>query len=365
MWLLKLSRFPDTILFSRKCNAEIGMIVQVKPIRRIVQCDEGEGLLDVLLREGLPISYSCKTGNCGMCEVEPFDLFAPDRHKQSVLMQKNKAFLACQRNISMDMGVRLPSVRPAVNVPFQYHRGRITALEEIETNVIQFDFDIGRRPARFFPGQKYALAMDRGRSPLLFPANAPGQSTLSFLVEADTAPQFLVELKKGISAGQEFKLVGPIGKGYVLPQDEAAALVCGVGPGMVAVRSIVEALIAQNPNRAVQFLLQPSDSFMHLVDGICNLCTQHLPNSELVVFNGPQPKASMRLTSRRGSTTEMIDFIQLERHRIKAEQANVFAPGFAVLPLMMSLMKAGLDQDAIFFTEAEINFAEEEGVNVS
>lgn len=61
----------------------------------------------------------------------------------------------------------------------------------------------------------------------------------------------------------------------------------------------------------------------------------------------------------------MIDFIQLERHRIKAEQANVFAPGFAVLPLMMSLMKAGLDQDAIFFTEAEINFVEEEGVNVS
>ncbi len=346
------------------------MILQIEPGHRIVHCEEGESLLDVLLREGVAISYSCKIGNCGMCEVEPFELFETERHQRAPLMPRKKGFLACQRNVVKELGIRLPAVRPAANVPFQYHQGRIVSLEEIAPAVFRLDIDTGKKPARFFPGQKFVMSLSRGHSPLLVPVNSPGACRLSFLIDGGSQGPLVEELRERGSNSQEINLVGPIGNAYFLPDDDAPAVVCALGMGVVAARSIVETLVVGKHSRSVKLLLEPSLATSHLIDEICSLCSTHLPESEVVSHaaskRGPDSQSGQRFAAMpAASMTGMVDFIQINHQRIQAEQAYVFAPSCALMAIKMSLIGAGINGSAVFMENADLNFVEEENIDVS
>lgn len=341
------------------------MIVEIEPLHKVVQCEEGEGLLDVLLRENVPISYSCKIGNCGMCEVEPFDLFEAGRRQRPRLMPSRKRFLACQINVVKDIGVRLPVGRPVVNVPFQYLQASITSLCEIVPGVHRVDFDSGRKSVRFLPGQKFALSLSWGHSPLLMPANSPGKSTLSFLIDSGVQKALLEELRDKTSEGQKkIELVGPIGNAYFVRDDSVDVLVCAIGTGVIAARSIVETLAEEECTRPLKLLLDPSSASAHLVDEICDLCSSHLPQAEvMIVSDWKHALPSQQRMA--GMHVDMVDFIQHNHANIKAEQAFVFAPSCALIAMKMSLIAAGFEANAVFIENADINFIEEENVDVS
>lgn len=346
------------------------MIVQIEPSHRIVHCKEGESLLDALLREGVPISYSCKIGNCGMCEVEPFELFEADGRRRPPLIPSKKGFLACQRSVSKDMGIRLPASRAVANVPFQYLQASITGHCEIAPDVHRIDFDTGRKSPRFLPGQKFALSLSWSRSPLLMPANGPGKSKLSFLIDSGAQEALVEELREKASNAQKINLVGPIGNGYFVPNDSVGALVCAVGMGLVAARSIVETLASGECSRPLKLLMEPSRASAHLFDEICDLCSKQLPNAE--VMHLADSKHGSARSSRQGlaataagSMVDVVDFIQNNHQRIAAGQAYVFAPSYALMAIKMALIEAGFKADAVFMENADINFIEEENVDVS
>ncbi|MGV2495918.1 2Fe-2S iron-sulfur cluster-binding protein [Pelagerythrobacter aerophilus] len=346
------------------------MIVQIEPSHRIVHCEEGEGLLDVLLRESVPVSYSCKVGHCGLCEVEPFELFKADRRQRSPLVPRRKAFLACQRNVVKDIGIRLPEGRPVANIPFQYHQASIASFEEIAPGIVQIDFDTGKKLARFFPGQKFALSLNWGRSLLLMPVNSPGKCKLSFLIESGAQEALVVELLEKASSVQKINLVGPIGNGYFVPDDSASALVCAVGMGLVAARSIVETLAEGECSRPLKLLLAPSPASAHLVGEICDLCSKHLPQAEILnladLKHGLASPSRQKLTTTPAETTaDVVDCIQNNFQQIKAEQAYAFAPSYALMAIKMGLIGAGIEANAVFMENADINFVEEENVDVS
>ena len=78
---------------------------------RPVVAQDGETLLDALLRNGVLFPYSCQTGNCGTCKCEHVSGEIVElEHSEAALSQAERAggvVLACRTRVRGDVRLRL------------------------------------------------------------------------------------------------------------------------------------------------------------------------------------------------------------------------------------------------------------------
>jgi ferredoxin len=78
---------------------------------RAVVAQDGETVLDALLRNGVLFPYSCQTGNCGTCKCEHVSgEIAELEHSEVALSQAERAsgvVLACRTRVRGDVRLRL------------------------------------------------------------------------------------------------------------------------------------------------------------------------------------------------------------------------------------------------------------------
>lgn len=221
--------------------------VRMEPTGTTFKVAEGERILDAALRQGVPIRYGCRHGNCSSCKyllidgeadlgrVSPYSLSEREREEGWALLCCASPLedLEIQNDDKPDPRLQ-PVLAPvegqavvATSAPAGRDLWRLTLLLD--------------DPVRFYAGQYVELEVP-GRAGVwrsYSVASPPGRaSTLDFVIKRIPGGRFSDSLD-GLNPGDPLKFRGPYGTNY-LRDGDAPVLLAATGSGIAPVLSILE-----------------------------------------------------------------------------------------------------------------------------
>lgn len=210
-----------------------------------VRAEDGETLLDALLRNGVGFAYSCQAGNCGTCKCEYVggEIFELEysEHALSAAERARNIVLACRTQVWSDAQFRRLSADDFVVHPSRVMQCRLTEKTLLTHDVLRLRFAIeSGGPFTFSAGQfaklQFAFAAEAPRDYSM--ANAPGEAGLEFHVRV-LPGGVSGKLRDGLQPGDAVRIGGPFGTSYLREQHTGPLLAIAGGTGLAPIRSIV------------------------------------------------------------------------------------------------------------------------------
>ncbi len=214
-----------------------------------VLAEDGETILDALLRQGVGFSYSCQAGNCGTCKCEYVsgEIFELEysEHALAAAERARNVVLACRTQVWSDVEIRRLSTEDFVMHPSRVMQCRVTGFDRITHDVVRLRLAIeSGGPFTFSAGQfaklQFAFAPDAPRDYSM--ANAPSESELEFHIRLRPGGVSM-EIGTRLQVGHTLRVSGPFGTSYLREQHAGAILAIAGGTGLAPVRSIVKAAL--------------------------------------------------------------------------------------------------------------------------
>ncbi|WP_375768484.1 FAD-binding oxidoreductase [Archangium gephyra] len=201
--------------------------------------DEGESVLDGLLRGGVRVPNSCRAGACQSClmRAERGEVPAKAQVGLKETLKARGYFLACACHPEGELEVA--GADAELRVP-----ARITSLERLSDSVLC----VRLRPERAFeyrPGQYVSLLRDGvARSYSL--ASQPHEDTLALHVRRVAGGRMSGWLFDEARPGDALELQGPAGECFYVPgRPEQPLLLAGTGTGLAPLYGIVQDALAR------------------------------------------------------------------------------------------------------------------------
>jgi len=213
------------------------MLLRVQPEGREIAVAPGDNLLDVLRREGVPISHSCLAGRCGTCRCTLSGLTPPRAGRGAA------SVLACQTTLSEDSVVTVPEVDEIV-----VHPARIIKATVVELDAPTHDVRIVRlkpnRKLSFSAGQYATLRFGNGLARPYSMANVADDELMEFHVRV--VPGGLVSgyVAHQLEPGDAVQVSGPLGTAYLRRKHTGPMLCVAGGTGLAPILSIVGSALA-------------------------------------------------------------------------------------------------------------------------
>jgi CDP-4-dehydro-6-deoxyglucose reductase/ferredoxin-NAD(P)+ reductase (naphthalene dioxygenase ferredoxin-specific) len=222
-----------------------------------VSADDGETVLDALLRNGVGFAYSCQAGNCGTCKCEYVsgEIFELE-YSEHALSQAERArniVLACRTQVWSDVQIRRLSAEEFVMHPSRVMQCRVTQLAALTHDVYRLRLSIeSGGPYTFSAGQfaklQFAFAPDAPRDYSM--ANTPDEPGLEFLVRV--VPGGVSEqIPSAVKVGDLVRISGPFGTAYLRERHTGPILAMAGGTGLGPIRSIVLAALKQGMTQPI------------------------------------------------------------------------------------------------------------------
>jgi CDP-4-dehydro-6-deoxyglucose reductase/ferredoxin-NAD(P)+ reductase (naphthalene dioxygenase ferredoxin-specific) len=210
-----------------------------------VDAQDGETILDALLRNGVGFAYSCQAGNCGTCKCEYVsgEIFELEysEHALSPAERARNVILACRTQVWGDAHIRRLSAEEFVMHPSRIMQCRVTELSPLAHDVFRLRLTIeSGGPFTFSAGQfaklQFAFAPDAPRDYSM--ANAPHEAGLEFHFR--TTPGGVSErIPREVRVGDLVRVSGPFGTAYLREQHTGPILAIAGGTGLAPIRSIL------------------------------------------------------------------------------------------------------------------------------
>lgn len=207
---------------------------------------DGESVLDCLLRNGQQVQHSCKSGLCQSCLIQATGCEVPDKAKSALksTLQASGYALACQWFPTSDVAARQPNA-DALDV-----QCRIRAVTRLNPAVLLLllepvDAD---SPIECRPGQYMNLTNPAGITRSYSVANDyQRDGVLEFHIARTSHGHFTNWLFELAATGDRITMRGPAGTCFYLPQAEKAEplLLAGVGTGLAPLYGILNDALAQ------------------------------------------------------------------------------------------------------------------------
>jgi NAD(P)H-flavin reductase/ferredoxin len=199
-------------------------------------CQDGETVLDALLRENVDISYICKVGSCQTCLIRSTD-GTPPAASQTGLKDTQKAqnyFLACRCYPIEDMTLKL-SDQSAF-----YTEGMIVTHNMLNRNTLLLRV-LFNDAFEFHAGQFVNLQREDGLTRSYSIANIPQASNiLEFHIRRLTGGVFSEWLHDKVKVGDTINVSEPRGHCFYLPErSEQGLILVGTGTGLAPLEGIL------------------------------------------------------------------------------------------------------------------------------
>jgi naphthalene 1,2-dioxygenase ferredoxin reductase component len=222
-----------------------------------VPAEDGETVLDALLRHGVGFAYSCQSGNCGTCKCEYVSgeimeleysehALAPGERERGVI-------LACRSQVWSDVQIRRLSAEEFVMHPSRVMQCRVEGLELATHDVLRLRLAIeSGGPYTFSAGQfaklQFPFAPDVPRDYSM--ANRPDESVLEFHIRS-IAGGLSGQIPARLKIGDSVRVSGPFGTSYLREQHTGPIVAVAGGTGLAPIRSIVATALASGAQRPV------------------------------------------------------------------------------------------------------------------
>jgi len=222
-----------------------------------VPAEDGETILDAMLRHGVGFAYSCQAGNCGTCKCEYLagDIMELEysEHALSPGERERGVILACRAQIWSDVEIARLSAEEFVMHPSRVMQCRVAELTPVTHDVMRLRLTIeSGGPYTFTAGQfaklQFPFAAETPRDYSM--ANRPDESTLEFHIRC-IAGGISGQLRSHLTVGDTVRVSGPFGTAYLREQHEGPIVAIAGGTGLAPIRSIVATALDKGTERPI------------------------------------------------------------------------------------------------------------------
>lgn len=224
-------------------------LIDIEGDAQPVQAQDGETILDALLRNGVGLSYSCQAGNCGSCKCQYVggEIFELEYSEQALspAERARNVVLACRTQVWGDVRIRRLDAGGYVMHPSRVMRCRVSAIDALADEVLRLRCEIDSGgPFTFSAGQfaklQFAFAPLAPRDYAM--ANAPHEAGLEFHVRV--LPGGLsARAREHLRPGDALRISGPFGTSYLREKHAGPILAIADGTGLAPMRSIIGAAL--------------------------------------------------------------------------------------------------------------------------
>ncbi len=196
--------------------------------------NQGESVLDALLRNGVQARHACKAGSCGSCLMRAAEGSVPPK-AQNGLKDSWKAqgyFLACvcQPETDLSIGTVGSDVQLGATV---------TELRRLSGDVMQVVVQCDSK-LEFRAGQYVTLIREGGLARSYSIASLPGDRGIELHVRKNAGGQMSTWLHEQARPGDRLSVIGPSGECFYVPgNDEQPLLLAGTGTGLAPLYGIL------------------------------------------------------------------------------------------------------------------------------
>ncbi|GMV93597.1 MAG: hypothetical protein AMXMBFR82_33750 [Candidatus Hydrogenedentota bacterium] len=234
-------------------------------------CAEQESVLDCLLRHGVTVEHSCKSGVCQSCMLQAVGGDLPPK-AQTGLRDTHRAqgyFLACSCTPEADLQV----VR--VNGQDLRTPAVIDAIEKLNETVVRVRVQC-HTPPEHRAGQFFNLRRPDGHVRSYSVASVPGLDPfIEFHVARVDGGRMSTWLHGEAQPGDTIEIMGPAGNCFYMPGDpEQPLLLVGTGTGLAPLYGIVRDALHQGHTGPIHlFSGSVTPQGLYLVDELSALAT--------------------------------------------------------------------------------------------
>jgi len=234
--------------------------IRLEPSGTVFEAGEDEAVLNAALRQGVPLRYGCRHGNCSSCKylvsdgeldfgnASPYSLSERER-------EEGWALLCCARACS-DLVIQVPEdptdrLRPVLR-PDDF-TATVSANDRVSRALHRLRLRLDR-PLAFYPGQFLEVEVPgragEWRSYSIASAPSHGEE-VDLVILKIPGGSFSGNLDR-LNRGDPLRVRGPYGVSYLRQGDEPVLLVGG-GSGIAPLLSILEAAAEGRDPRAFTF----------------------------------------------------------------------------------------------------------------
>jgi len=237
------------------CGVAMTWTITVAGDPQSVPAEDGETVLDALLRHGVGFAYSCQAGNCGTCKCEYVsgELFELEHseHALSADERNRGVILACRSQVWSDVQIRRLSAEEFVMHPSRVMQCRVVDLGFATHDVLQLRLAVeSGGPYTFSAGQfaklQFAFAAATPRDYSM--ANRPDEPVLEFHIRCISGG-VSGHIPSHLKHGDLVRVSGPFGTSYLREQHPGPLIAIAGGTGLAPIRSIVATALAKGPDR--------------------------------------------------------------------------------------------------------------------
>jgi ferredoxin-NAD(P)+ reductase (naphthalene dioxygenase ferredoxin-specific) len=212
------------------------MQLLVHPLGRSIEFQAGENLLEILVREAIPISYSCSAGRCGTCRCKVVSGSVTQALADARPEDGN--VLACRTALLEDCTIEIPEPDEIVVHPARTLKATVVAIEA-PTHDIRIVRLRTNRPWSFSPGQYATLQFSPEHVRPYSMAGLPADELMAFHIRL--VPDGLVSgyVVSRLRIGDSVRVSGPLGTSYLRRTHDGPIICVAGGTGLAPVLSIV------------------------------------------------------------------------------------------------------------------------------
>ena len=253
--------------------------------------DEGETVLDGLLRHGVALSHSCKAGVCGSCMLRATSGAVPPK-AQTGLKDSWKSrgyFLPCSCVPEEDLELAAPGA------DFRFS-AVITALKALSSDVLLACLS-PETTVEFHAGQYVTVERADGLARSYSIASLPGAGTLELHVRRIPGGRMSGWFHDEARVGDRLTVLGPTGECFYVPgREKQPLLLAGTGTGLAPLYGIVrDALAAGHAGPIRLFHGALRHEGLYLMDELRELAGRHaqLEYTPAILRGEPAPGLSV------------------------------------------------------------------------
>lgn len=221
--------------------------------------NQGETLLEALLRDGIDYPHGCTSGVCGICKSRVISGEVELGHYySSVLTNEERSAgltLVCCATPLSDCTIS-PVQTEMILPPVRSITTTVSRVERLTHDIVR----LGLTPdngdtLRFLAGQYVSLSTDRLPPREFSMANGPGSAELEFFIRRVPDGMFTGFIFEQAAIGQKLTVTGPFGLAYLREDHIGPILAVAGGSGLAPVLSIIRTALAHGMAQPIRLYI--------------------------------------------------------------------------------------------------------------
>jgi CDP-4-dehydro-6-deoxyglucose reductase, E3 len=233
--------------------------------------DGNDTLLEAALRAGVPLSYGCSGGNCGLCKARVVSgQIRKVRHHDYVIPEAERErgyALMCSSTAITDVEIEAPVAEGVQDIPFQEISTKVKTVELLTPDIALLHLQTPRTSRlRFLAGQGVMLRLGNAFSAELPIASCPcDDRNLMFHVRRMPGNLFSDFLFDKLRRNDTVEVEGPQGE-FIL-QEKRARPMCFIAfdTGFAPIKSLIEHALSLDTGDAISlYWIASNDDGLYL-----------------------------------------------------------------------------------------------------